>query len=131
VARRGAKAAPRRGAPPLPVGPLVFGRARRFLMDWLPFLFLLVSYDYLRGFADDLNPRVNMFDQVHADTALFGVVPSAGLQALFLKSTPQWYDVAATAVYFIHFALPLGFATILWLRKRNEFARFVVALTLL
>ena len=113
------------------IGTLVFGRARRFLMDWLPFLFLLVSYDYLRGFADDLDPRVNVFDQVHADTALFGVVPSAGLQALFLKPTPQWYDVAATAVYFIHFVLPLGFATILWLRMREEFGRFVVALTLL
>jgi PAP2 superfamily len=128
---QGVEILPDRWVALLLVGSLIFGRARRFLMDWLPFLFLLVSYDYLRGFADDLNPRVNVFDQVHADSALFGVVPSAGLQALFLRATPQWYDVAATAVYFIHFALPLGFATILWLRKRREFGRFVAALTIL
>jgi len=128
---QGVEILPDRWVALLLIGSLIFGRARRFLMDWLPFLFLLVSYDYLRGFADDLNPRVNVFDQVHADTALFGVVPSAGLQALFLRATPQWYDVAATAVYFIHFVLPLGFATILWLRQRREFGRFVAAITIL
>lgn len=113
------------------IGTLAVGRARRFLMDWLPFLFLLVSYDYLRGFADDVDPRVHVLDQIHADTALFGVVPSAGLQALFLGPTPRWYDVAATAVYFVHFVLPLGFATIVWLRRRSEFGQFVASLTLL
>lgn len=128
---QGVEILPDRWVALLLIGSLAIGRARRLLLDWLPFMFLLISYDYMRGFADNLDPRVHVFEQIHVDSALFGVVPSAGLQALFLKPTPQWYDVAATAVYFIHFGLPLGFATILWLRRRKEFGRFVAALTLL
>lgn len=128
---QGVEILPDRWVALLLVGSLLVGRGRRLLFDWLPFLFLLISYDYLRGFADDLGPRVHVFEQVRADTALFGVVPSAGLQALFFTTVPHWYDVAATAIYFVHFVLPLGFATVLWLRRRAEFGRFVAALTLL
>jgi hypothetical protein len=128
---QGVEILPDRWVALLLIGSLAIGRTRRLLLDWLPFLFLLVSYDSMRGFADDLNPRVHVFEQVRVDSALFGVVPSAGLQALLVRPAPQWYDIAATAIYFIHFALPLGFATLLWLRRRRQFGRFVAALTIL
>lgn len=128
---QGVEILPDRWVALLLIGGLLVGRGRRLLFDWLPFLFLLVSYDYLRGFADDLGPRVHVFEQIRADTAVFGVVPSAALQALYFTPSPHWYDLVATVIYFVHFVLPLGFATVLWLFRRAEFGRFVAALTLL
>ena len=69
---------------------------------------------------------------MQADTAIFGVVPTAFLQQTFFNSSSlQWYDYAATLLYFLHFLLPLGFAMLLWLRSRSQFTEFAASLTTL
>jgi hypothetical protein len=128
---QGVEALPDRYAIAMLVGALVLGRAKRFMHDWLPFIGLLVSYDFLRGFADDLSGRVQYLQSIQFDQAMFTVVPTVALQNLLFASSLHWWDYAATIVYFLHFVLPLGFAMVLWLRDRRRFTDFVTSLTLL
>src|SRR3990167_6176561 len=61
----------------------LISRLRPFLLDWIPFIFILISYDFLRGFADFLNPRVNYFTLIDADQIIFGTLPTISLQNIF------------------------------------------------
>ena len=129
---QGVEVLPDRYAVAMLVGAVILGRGRRFVADWSPFIGLLISYDFLRGFADDLAGRAEFVLPMHADAAIFGVVPTVFLQHAFLNlNALRWYDYAATLLYFMHFLLPLGFAMLLWLRSRSEFTRFAASLTIL
>src|SRR5579864_7629091 len=64
------------------IAALILGRARLFLADWIPFLVLFLSYEYLRG----LGGKFGM--PIHDVTPLerwisFGNVPSLALQQAF------------------------------------------------
>src|SRR3989344_1417806 len=115
------------------LGSLLVKRTRQFLLDWLPFLFILLAYDFLRGFADTLGGRVRYHELINADLSLFnGVLPTAYLQSIFYKPGHlQWYDFSLTVVYFLHFVLPLGSGYLLWLKNRAKFREFTIALLLL
>lgn len=108
-------------------------KARSFLLDWIPFLFLLLSYDFLRGFADNLDPRVHFTEPIQADLWLFGNnLPTQTLQNLFYHSNNlAWYDFLATILYFLHFALPLSFGFLLWISNRKFFREFATGILLL
>ncbi len=129
---QGIEVLPDRYAVAMLVGAIILGRGRRFIVDWSPFIGLLISYDFLRGFADDLAGRAEFVLPMQVDTAIFGIVPTAFLQRTFFNSSSlQWYDYAATLLYFLHFVLPLGFAMLLWLRSRSQFTEFAASLTIL
>ncbi|MBI2011629.1 phosphatase PAP2 family protein [Candidatus Daviesbacteria bacterium] len=124
--------APDRYAFVLLLGSLLVKRTRRFLLDWVPFLFILISYDFLRGFADNLNNRVHFFELIHFDKALFGELPTTHLQKLlYTPGVVHWYDVAFTIIYFLHFALPMAFGFLLWLYSKPRFREFTLGLLLL
>lgn len=112
-------------------GALLVRRTRAFLLDWIPFLFILLTYDFLRGFADNLSTRAH--DLVWLEKLLFqGQVPTVWLQQqLYTPGHLHWYDILATFFYFLHFALPLGFGYILWLDNRTKFRQFVLGIVLL
>src|SRR5437879_7498900 len=82
------------------IAALVLGRARLFLADWIPFLVLFLSYEYLRG----LGGKFGM--PIHDVTGLerwisFGRVPSLELQQGFYHAGPaRLYDAAAPLLYF-------------------------------
>ncbi len=114
------------------LGSLFIRKTRKFLIDWLPFLFILISYDFLRSLADHLNPRVHYLEIIQADRWLFGEVPTLILQEKFYNAGQiSWYDYLAVFFYFLHFALPLGFAFILWLKSRDYFKKFTNSLLIL
>jgi membrane-associated phospholipid phosphatase len=106
------------------IAALVLGRGKLFLADWIPFLVLFLSYEYLRG----LSGKVGM--PIHDVTPLersisFGQVPTLTLQhSLYHAGEVRWYDIAATMFYFLHFAFPLGVGYLLWIVARQEFLRF-------
>lgn len=112
---------------------LFIKKTRAFLLDWIPFIFILLSYDFLRGFADNLNHRVNFFDLINFDkTLFFGINPTAFLQSIFYNpANPHLYDYLATILYFLHFALPLGFGFLVWVKSRPKFREFVTAILIL
>ena len=110
---------------------LLIRRGHRFLLDWLPFLLLLFSYEFLRGLAEQLG-NVHYETAIRVDTALFAMPPSVALQQRFFHpGALAWYDYLAALLYMMHFVVPLSFAYLLWLRNREQFARFTGAFLLL
>jgi hypothetical protein len=96
-----------------------------FARDWVPILILLVLYDMSRGFADELLP-VHIDAMIHADRALFGVVPTVWLQQhLYVRGEVRWWDVGVSFVYFSHFVVSLTIAVVLWLRNRAVWLGFM------
>ena len=65
------------------LGTLLIKRTRSFILDWIPFLFILIAYDFLRSLAPILNPRVHYFELIWADQTLFRSIPTISLQNLF------------------------------------------------
>lgn len=61
---QGVGIAPDRYAFVLLLASLLVKRTRSFILDWIPFLFILISYDFLRGFADNLGQRVNFLELI-------------------------------------------------------------------
>lgn len=111
---------------------LLVKRTRSFILDWTPFLFILLSYDFLRGFADNLGQRVHFSELINWERGLFGQIPTTALQnLLYNPSSASWLDYFATMFYFLHFALPLSFGFILWLFNRGYFRQFVTGILLL
>ena len=106
-------------------------KTRKFLMDWLPFLFILISYDFLRSLAPILNPRVHFMEMINFDKLIFGVNPTIFLQSILYHGKISLIDYFSTFFYFLHFALPLGFAFTLWLKNRYFFKKFSISLLIL
>ena len=110
------------------IAALVLGRAKLFLSDWIPFLVLFLSYEYLRGLGSKTG--LGHHDVTGLERALFGgQVPSLALQqAFYHPGSIAWYDIAATAFYFLHFAFPLAVGYLLWISARPVFLRYSRAL---
>lgn len=124
--------APDRYAFVLLLGSLLVKKTRSFILDWLPFLLILISYDFLRGFADNLSQRVHFQELIDAELAIFGYLPTAKLQQLLYNpQNHQWYDYLSTVIYFLHFALPLTFGFILWVINKSYFRQFITGILLL
>lgn len=124
--------APDRYAFVLLLGSLLIKRTRSFLLDWLPFLFILISYDFLRGLAYSPGVFVHYNELIQAERWIFGGIPTINLQQMFLQvNNLAWFDYLATVIYFLHFALPLSFGYLLWFYNKAHFRQFVVAISLL
>src|SRR3989344_8055315 len=97
------------------LGSLFIHKSRKFLIDWLPFLFILISYDFLRSLAPILNTKVHYLEMINFDNWLVGTNPTILLQKNFYKiGSVDFIDIVSVIFYFLHFALPLAFAFIFW-----------------
>jgi len=116
----------------LAVGFVWRGNRRQFIRDFGPFILLLLSYDAMRGFADDLGGRVHVGYPIAIDKALFfGHVPTVVLQGwLFDPNSPHWYDYGAALLHVVHFIVPIFFAAIIWQHYRQHYWPFVISLLL-
>jgi hypothetical protein len=116
---------------------LVLKNARRFLVDWSPFIALWIAYDFMRGIVDDLAGRIHILGPYRLELSLFGwlgggQIPNFAvldwrqkIEGSFLGGT---LDAAASGFYAMHMAAPLVLAWILWhtMRDRRAYWRFVV-----
>lgn len=104
-----------------------------FIKDWIPFILLLLSYEFMRGLVPHLTSQVNIYPLINADKFLFaGYLPTVELQKLFyIPGRVQIHDLFFTTIYILHFALPLMFAFVLWIKKRQYFRNFAIALLVL
>src|SRR4051812_36886853 len=113
--------APDRYALVLILGSLLIKKTRGFLLDWMPFLFILIAYDFLRGLVPFLNGYVHYWEMIWADQLIFGALPNTYLQQLFYNSNHlSFLDFYATFFYFLHFALPLSFGFLLWMTSKSS-----------
>jgi PAP2 superfamily len=101
--------------------------ARGMIIDWLPLVAVLITYDYLRGAADTLGFPLHMWSLIHFDEWLFGgTVPTVRLQrGFFDPDHVYWWDLVAWATYTSHFVASFAIAAVLWVRNRARFHAFV------
>src|SRR5262245_35106600 len=109
----------------------------RFVRDWSIPMLGLVIYFYSRGFTDELGLPVHYTMPIRFDewfSSLFGggnTLPTVHLQHALCgdpclrESDPRWYDVFFTTVYASHFLTGLTIAAILWVRRREEWLKWM------
>lgn len=111
---------------------LVLGRSKEFIQDWSVPVILLLSYDYLRGLVPKLTQVANIYPMIDFDKAIFGNLPTNSLQSmLYSKGVVSWYDYLGTVLYMSHFIAPLTIGFIFWIKNRNLFRSYFLALLLL
>jgi len=123
---------------------LAFGKsgARKFLVDWLPFILFWVFYDMMRGVADNWRGAIHIKDIYDVELALFGPlfggkIPSFFFQDLQHAIDGSWFkkifDLLAADLYTIHFAVPLLAGWVLWhtTNDRAMYYRFAYTMTIL
>jgi len=112
-------------------------RAKRFLLDWLPFVFFWIGYDMMRGVADSVRGTIHAVQPYRWELALFGDIPPFLLQSLResgeLGGWQKVIDLLAANFYTAHFALPLLLGWVFWhtTNDRPMFYKFVYTLTVL
>jgi membrane-associated phospholipid phosphatase len=111
---------------------LITARPLRFLRDWFPFIFLVLSYEALRGLSDGLAGDAHIGFPIMVDSQLFGTIPTVYLQDhLWDPNHLHWYDYVAAFVHPLHFILPLALAFVLWMWSPRHYWRFVGSYLLL
>lgn len=111
---------------------LILGRSKQFIRDWSVPVVLLLSYDYLRGLAPKLTQAVNIYPMINFDKTIFGILPTNSLQSIFYSDGAiHWYDYLGTALYMSHFIVPMLVGFVFWLKDRECFKGYFLALLLL
>jgi len=107
----------------------VVGKARPFVWDWLPFLFIAVMFEDLTGVGAQIAGAVHTAGPiVFEKTLLGGAVATTWLQDRLGHGTFQHiFSTALVVEYLFHFAAPLVAGLWLWWRHREWFSTFVTA----
>jgi membrane-associated phospholipid phosphatase len=104
---------------------LAIRRGRRFVIDFLPYVTLIVLYAEFRGLAHVVRPDPYITPHLDLELWLFGGnVPASVLQEWFWVGHERWYDRLALGVSRIHQFVPLTLAFVLWMRRRALYFRF-------
>jgi len=102
------------------------------VLDWMPFIGILILYDLTRGLADSLGMPVHIEDLAALESNLFGgTLPTVWLQDQLGQSADwggsgaqAWWHVLVTGVYVSHFLVTPVIAAVLWLRSRRRWISF-------
>jgi membrane-associated phospholipid phosphatase len=107
---------------------------RAFLLEFAPFLLLLVTYKQMRNFADDLTASdINVTNLIRWEKALFGgTLPNHWVQThLWDQPYSPVLDALSNTLYLSHFLSPLVISAILWQKRRSMYWAFAIALVVL
>jgi hypothetical protein len=105
---------------------------RGVLVDFLPFILVIIVYETARGIADNGNSAVHHQPQLEFDRWLTaGHPPTVWLQQHLLGSSLRWYDYIVFAVYVSHFIVFWVVAAALWRANRSEFQHFTIGFMIL
>ncbi len=111
---------------------LIIGRTKQFIRDWSLPVTLFLSYDYLRGLVPKLSLDPHVRPMVFFDQKIFGSNLTIRLQSLLFKSGfVHWYDYLAVFIYMSHFIVPMIVGFIFWLKDREYFKQYSLALLIL
>jgi hypothetical protein len=110
------------------------GRARSFLISFVPYAAVWFIFTALRSFSDETILARTLNTQVaQLERWLFsGQYPSVMLQdRLFERTHLHWYDYACTAVHWSYFLIPHAVAIRVWQKNSALFRHYLSAMTLL
>ena len=108
---------------------LMAGRFRAWLMDWVPFIALLLLWEGMRSVAYRFAATSVHWGNLRPELLLFqGHLPGIGLQQLAASShLAALFDQAAAGVDLLHFPATLTLALAIWLTARAQFLRYSAA----
>ncbi len=101
-------------------------RAITVVIDWLPFVLILMLYDWTRNVAVWLDMPTQWTLAPDVDYAMFGINPTVWLQSQLKLPAPPWWEVAVSIVYTSYFIVPYATAAVLWVRNRATWRRFAI-----
>lgn len=105
---------------------VIFGKAREFVVRFVPFLVVLMIYDALRGLLYGITQRVNWWPMIDFDRWLGGgVLIGSRLQELMWHGHLEWYSFYFYILYSLHFITPILFGLILWKYRSRLYWPFV------
>ncbi|MBI3624119.1 phosphatase PAP2 family protein [Candidatus Saccharibacteria bacterium] len=111
---------------------LILEQGKRFIVYFLPFVVLLLSYEKLRSLAPRLNQHVHYLTMIRFDTRLFGGhLPTAWLQQHWYAGHAMWYDFYFYFLYMLHFVAPIVLAVAVWKFRPRNYWTYVTALVVL
>lgn len=104
------------------------GKARPFVWDWLPFLFVGVMFEDLTAVGAKIAGGVHDVAPVLFERSWFGgTIAAAWLQDRISGTVGRVLGLVLAGEYLFHFAAPLVAGLWLWLRHRERFGSFVGA----
>ena len=109
-------------------------RLPRLLVEWAPFVAVLLLYDLLRGYADGLLFPARELPQIRVENWLFGTpAPTVWLQNHLWHGPDdlRWWDYLTWFVYLTHFLATLIVAAALWTFAHARFARYATMICVL
>ena len=107
---------------------------RRLLLDFGPFLALILAYEWTRAYADDFSPSaIHVSDVISWEKALFGgVVPAHYLQQhLWGQPCTPLCDGLANFFYILHPFSPFILALLLWFYRYDRFWAYMAGILVL
>ncbi len=110
------------------------GRARSFIVSFIPYAVVWFLFGFIRSFADEtILARTLNTDVPRLERWLFaGQLPSIRLQERFFDPTHlRWYDYLLTGTHWSYFIIPHVVAVRLWQKDPVLFRRYFSALTIL
>lgn len=111
---------------------LAIRRGRRYLLDFLPYVTLIVVYAEVRGLAHVARPDAYFTPHLDLERWLFGgSVPASVLQEWWWVGHERWHDRLLLGVSRIHQFVPLTLALVLWMRRRALYFRFATTMVVL
>jgi membrane-associated phospholipid phosphatase len=117
------------------IGVFIFTReGRAFLLGFSPFLLLLLTYEWLRSYADNLSlTQINVRNLIQWERWLFGsTLPGHYLQThLWNKPYTPVLDTVANSLYLSHFVSPLIISLLLWRKQRATYWAYASGLVVL
>lgn len=101
-------------------------RAITVVIDWLPFVLILMFYDWSRDVAVWLGMPTHWHLAVDVDQWLFGVNPTVWLQSHLKLPSAPWWEIGVSLIYMSYFIVPYATAAVLWVKNRATWRRFAV-----
>ncbi|HEY1480078.1 MAG TPA: phosphatase PAP2 family protein [Gaiellales bacterium] len=108
---------------------LALGVARRYVIDFFPFIALMLAYEELRGVAHLISPHPYYLPQIDIDKMLFnGTIPTVWLQGKLWNGHVQWWQQVLDVLLHLHFIVPPTILFVVWLYDRARYYRFAITI---
>lgn len=107
---------------------VIFELGSRFLLSFSKYFILLLSYEGMRGYADNVNHYINYSLPLSFDSFIGGGVTPTEILQSSLKFLAPDIDIFCVFFYYLHFFAPFLFAVLLWIKRNHVYENYFAAL---